>query len=306
MQTDLFGDEPKVKAKKRIGYIDADIVAYKACCAGNKSIIFGSGEDEDYIEINDFKMVQEIFDDTVERITNTHKIDESYLCFSHNTNYRKCIIPYYKSNRTQEKPIHLKRIINYAKEKYNCIEHAGLEGDDVCGIYCTAKPKAGESRIGISIDKDFKTLPIIFIDLSNGESKISWLDSFRNLCIQILTGDAVDGYKGLKNVGKVKAGKIVDDIIVGQLKHTVGSKSFVAGSIMYLKAEFKKVMVKCEEISMGDGYLYDEAIDECEKYFWQQVQCAYILRDGDYDVENKKVRLITHNNFCEMLKDKNL
>lgn len=290
MTTDLFGNELLVKRKKRIGYIDSDIVAYKACCAGNKSISFGSGDDEDCIEVNDFQTVQMIFNETIERIVNTYKIDEYYLCFSDNANYRKRIIPYYKSNRTQEKPMHLKRIINYAQEIYECLQHSGLEGDDVCGIYCTAKPKAGEVRIGISIDKDFKTLPITFIDLTTGiEAKISWIDSFRNLCIQVLTGDSIDGYKGCKNIGKVRASKIVDNAI------TDGSLKTGANFISHIMNR-----ISCEFINMFD----DE--DVANEYFWQQVQCAYILRNGDYDFEKNRVRLITHNNFTEMLKDKTI
>lgn len=303
MKTDLFGDEPKDKPKKRVGYIDADIIAYKACCAGNKSIIFGSGDDEDCIEVNDFKTVVDIFHDAINNIVYNYNLDEYYLCFSHKDNFRKKVIPYYKANRTQEKPMHLKRIINYAKENYNCLEHAGLEGDDVCGIYCTVKPKIGETRIGISIDKDFKTLPIVFINLSEeNEIKISWLDSFRNLCIQVLMGDGVDGYHGIKGFGKVKSARVVDKLIINATNmYPYGSSSFISHVISGIIKVFED---DCERDGGGEYMCNDDGDPFPEKYFWQMLQVAYILRDGDYDIEKKKVRLITHNNFTEMLKAK--
>lgn len=299
LEHDLFGEllTQNKTIKRRVGFIDADILMYRACCVGMKPIVFGSDDDEDVIEVYDFNLVSQIFDESLIKVVEQFNLDQFYLCISHKENFRKKVVPYYKSNRTQEKPIHLDRLKDYANNNYDCIILAGTEADDVCAIKCTQQVK-GEYRIAVSVDKDFLTVNMVFANLNTGiEHTTTWLDAFRGLCIQALMGDRVDGYLGLKGFGKVKSAKVVDDYILSSSQKTiVGSTSFVAKVFNGLMETYLK------EFSENGSMSYDE----CEEYFWQQIQCLYLLRDGDYDIENKKVRLITHNNFCEMLKDKTI
>lgn len=285
---DLFGDSVPSALKdnkKRVGYIDADIIAYRACCAAEKEIQFDNIDHDQTLFVNDFNTVKEIFDASILKIMFTFELDYYFLCFSHKDNFRKKKIPFYKSNRTQPKPLHFDRIKAYAKKNYDCIELAGLEGDDVCGIYCT-QPMKDEMRIAISIDKDFLTLPCHVGQLSTGRvTKISWLDSFHSLCMQILSGDNIDGYKGVKGIGKAKARKIVDEFLIA----CTGDTNYCANLFNLLMHEYVKIY--------GDG-------EETTNYFWDNVRCAYILRHGDYNFEKHRVKLISHNNFYEMLKEK--
>jgi len=85
-----------------------------------------------------------------------------------------------------------------------------LEADDVLGVLAT-NPHTEDDMIICSVDKDFKTLANVrFFDLNTEETTISTEEEARLFFYsQILSGDAVDGYKGCPTIGPKTADKIL-------------------------------------------------------------------------------------------------
>ena len=124
-------------------------------------------------------------------------------------------------------------------------------------MLCTRNPK---DTIAVSGDKDFGTLPITWYNhLKDKVTTTSVRDANKFHLIQTLTGDAVDGYKGLKGVGIKTAYKILD-------KYGANWKTVVE--------QYKK-----QDLTEEDALL--------------TARLAYILRNKDYNLETKKIKLWT-------------
>jgi DNA polymerase-1 len=130
---------------------------------------------------------------------------------SDDKNFRKRLFPTYKSNRKNvRKPLGLERLREYLKEnheKYNLFMLEELEADDCMGIAATA-----QNNVAIySQDKDLRTIPCKQWDFKRKKFvEPTVLEANRWLYTQVLTGDAVDGYKGCPRIGKIKAKKALD------------------------------------------------------------------------------------------------
>jgi len=95
------------------------------------------------------------------------------------------------------------------------MQEKGLEADDLIGIMITNPDHANRS-VGVSIDKDFLTLPAKVFNPSHGGKrpiKINKAVADYNWMTQAITGDTVDGYKGIPGVGPKGAEKILDGTI---------------------------------------------------------------------------------------------
>lgn len=129
-------------------------------------------------------------------------------------NFRKSISATYKSNR-KSKPIMYDMLLDYVVNNYDCAWLPTLEADDVVSILATDK-ELKEDMVVVSIDKDLKTIPDVFIYRPiTDNATIEYIDketAERNLKIQVLAGDSADGYKGVPNIGQVNAKKLVLDI----------------------------------------------------------------------------------------------
>ena len=146
-----------------------------------------------------------------------------YLSGPTGTNWRYDVDPNYKGKRPP-KPRYFKEARQYLKDYWNAnqvegeaddalarelwqdyqkaVDEAAYFGDDI-KLCCT--------KVLVSVDKDLDMVPgwhfnprkqeLYYIDEPTG-----WKNFFR----QMLTGDTVDNIKGLRSVGPVKAGKILD------------------------------------------------------------------------------------------------
>ena len=186
-------------------------------------------------------------------------------------NFRYAVGAEYKSNRSggAGPPIDIVEELQYArryvtkkwKHTIDC-SGMGIEADDMIGILVTQK--SGDRRIGVSIDKDFYTIPGLILNptkqrrpMKVSKARADWM-----WMLQTLTGDTVDGYKGIPGVGPKTAERILD-----------GSNDLATMWGRVVRAYMEKGMDE------------EEAL--------KNARFARILRDGDYNKDTGSVWLFT-------------
>ena len=149
------------------------------------------------------------FDDFIEAQLQKLGAQDYYLVFSPSQTFRHELCPTYKANRKDKrKPLALREMIEDVKKRHAFMLQKNIEADDLIGIMCTSDP---DNTIAVSGDKDFATLPITWYNFLKDELVTrSERDAQHAHLIQTLTGDATDGYAGLKGVGPKTAIKLLD------------------------------------------------------------------------------------------------
>lgn len=190
--------------------------------------------------------------------------EDYFLVLSVGRSFRKSFFPEYKANRKDLKthPA-LWALRDEIMERIETVWEENLEADDLIGIRCSEDPK---HHLAVSADKDFATIPCqllipsshgrtepIHSSFTEGEADMNWLR-------QSMVGDVVDNYKGIYRFGPVGAEKLLP------------------------KPEPVDVMwPKVLEMFKSKGY--------DEEYALTMARLARILRKGEYDFENKEVKL---------------
>lgn len=241
----------------RVALVDADIVAYQAAASSEQPFNWGDGLwtlhafEEDAVTH---------FETILQKLKEKTEAQKLVLAFSDSENWRKSVLPTYKSNRKDvRKPMLLKFLRRYAQDKYDCRQIAGLEGDDVIGLNATGK--MANLYVICSLDKDLKTIPGQHYNFGTDEFfEVSPEEADRWHLIQTLTGDQTDGYSGCPGIGPKTAEKILAD-----------GGGWEAVVKAYAKA----------------GFGEEEALT--------QARVARILRFNEYDFENNQVKLWTPN-----------
>lgn len=195
--------------------IDGDIVLFQIGRVTEDITDFG----DEVLESYDLDAAIRLINHELEEISKrtSYKVEEMVFAISSDKNFRKRFFPTYKGNRKHiRKPLGLKAMRQYMvdnMEKYNTIMIEELEADDVMGMYATAPTELSGSEIAIySQDKDLMTVPAKQWDFKKKKFiKPTPMESTRFLYTQVLTGDAVDGYKGCPRIGKIKAAKALKD-----------------------------------------------------------------------------------------------
>lgn len=195
--------------------VDGDILLFEIARVTEDVSDFGDGE----LISHDIKSAKRLIEsglDNISRLTG-YKRDNIVFSITDKHNFRKEHFPTYKSNRKKvRKPHGLPEMREYMLDnidKFGTIMMESLEADDIMGIYGTLENP--EQRVAIySQDKDlftiptkqwcFKTAKFIYPEMQ---------DSLKFLYTQVLTGDAVDGYKGCPKIGKVKAKVAIDSCL---------------------------------------------------------------------------------------------
>lgn len=183
--------------------VDADFFAYRACQAAETELDWG----DDLITIaSNFKMVLEIFDGEISNLKKRFDTNRVTLYFSDSKNFRKTVDPEYKGKRTKRKPVGYKRLLQWCADNHKVVRYPNLEADDALGMECHLDPS---NFILVSPDKDMKQ---ISCRIFNGEEEFNVTPEEADYWFwtQCLTGDPVDGYKGVPGVGAVGAKKILD------------------------------------------------------------------------------------------------
>src|ERR1044072_2314039 len=187
--------------------LDADILAYRACLAHQSLSEPKPGCFRLYSNGN--KACKDV-DEQVEALVCRLKADKVIMALSDSKNFRKKVLPSYKSNRMKtQRPLALKFVMQYIKDNYEHLQIPELEGDDVLGILSTSDIIPGK-KIIVSIDKDFHTIPGLFYNQDKDELKeITEDEADYYHMYQTLIGDTCDGYSGLPGAGPVAAKRVL-------------------------------------------------------------------------------------------------
>ena len=243
--------------KKRTLLIDADILLYQESMAVEQEFDWG---DDWWTLYGDLREAQERVDVWLLDIKDLLDADDFLLTLTGRTNWRKDVLPTYKSNRKgKRKPVVYKALKQYVVDVYKTAFFDCLEADDVMGILQTDPANASETVI-VSEDKDMLSIPGLLyrpIRPEEGVQEITLEDADRNHLLQALTGDSTDGYGGCPGIGPKTAEKILKE----------NDWSLVVAA--YEKA----------------GLTEEDAL--------QQARVARILRYGEYDSKKDEVNLWT-------------
>jgi DNA polymerase-1 len=240
--------------------IDGDVVAYKAAAAVESEIDWG---DDLWTLHSDLDEAKTVVLNQLLGWKDRLEAKDIIVAFSDSLNFRKDIYPLYKSNRKgKRKPVAYRPLVEWMTEAWSTFVRPGLEGDDVLGILSTSDQIIKGTKIIISVDKDFKTIPGWFFNPDKDVTPQFYDegDADRWHMLQTLTGDATDGYPGLPGCGPKGAEKVLD------VPHT----------------EWWSAVVEAYE---KKGLTEEDALI--------QARCARILRAEDYDFKQKEVKLWT-------------
>lgn len=205
---------------RRLIFVDGDIILHKACHAAEMEIYWGEGDWTLSLNEEQAKTIaREMLEDI--RLACSAKKSTIRMCFSNGKSFRKEIYPDYKANRkNQRKPLGMKAMKRWLSHEYKTIQYDYLEADDVMGIHMTKPGK--QIKIGVSIDKDMKTIPGTHYNPDTGESfEITEAEADYHFYKQVLTGDSTDNYPGCPGVGPKTAEKILSQCDPDEYKNAV-------------------------------------------------------------------------------------
>ena len=189
--------------------IDGAILAYEGAFVAQKNVQW----EEDLWTVHaDIAVARAHIQERIDSFAERLETDKVIVALSDRTNFRRKLNPWYKANRrTTFKPIGLKPITAWIKEKYDTAVWPNLEADDVLSVLATERPNRKDHRIIVSIDKDFPGVPGHWYDFTKDEyHRPSVGKADRYHLTQTISGDHTDGYKGVTGVGVVRARAFLD------------------------------------------------------------------------------------------------
>jgi hypothetical protein len=202
----------------RIAVIDGDIVAYMMSQMAQSKIKWADEDDEESppqvtLALRELDEVKSRILAWIRKVTAEAKCDRNVVAVGDTENWRKSILPTYKANRDPtKKPVMLDEVKTWMRRTFAIETGAGLEGDDVIGIYCTSPSR--NRNVIVSIDKDFLTIPRVEVynpDKGTNTFVPTEMARYRHMW-QTLVGDTADNYKGCPGVGAVKADKALREV----------------------------------------------------------------------------------------------
>lgn len=271
---------------KRTILLDADITAYQIAANHEEKFEFNGA----ITRVPDWVGAKIAINEVMEHIQDITGASQMVLFMTEGHNFRKDVLPTYKGNRNpDDRPVLLGEVRQYMKDHYKVITEPGIEADDLLGIHSTM-PHKGE-RVIMSADKDLKTIPALHWHHEMGMvEQVSQQDADLFFHEQILTGDPTDNYKGCPGVGKVAAQAMLND----PFKWVKTSRILTRGKNKGKeKIEWIKEPVEVHNFidlwpCIVSAY---EKVGLTEQDALVQARCARILRHGEYDFKQKKVKL---------------
>lgn len=198
--------------------IDGDVVLYRNASACEVETHWGDDLWTLHTDLREVKAKVLNFIESLKETLHASKVIIALSCPSQE-GFRKALCPTYKANREgKRKPLGYPALRQWAKDELGARMVARLEADDIIGIEATRPIE--ETRIVVSIDKDFRGVPCYYYNpfVKEGEPEIETItprEAARFHFIQTLAGDSTDGYSGCPGIGPVKAAKIIDSLPEG-------------------------------------------------------------------------------------------
>ena len=226
----------------RTALIDGDIIAYRAAAWAHGN----QGDLHDVVE----RVEAEAAEWQARAFCNKAFIT---LSCSRDDNFRRDHYPLYKNHRTGDPPAMLNEAKRAIRKLATTITIPRLEADDIMGVLATGTKVV--NPVIVTIDKDLRQVPGWHFnpDKEDFPVHVSERAADEFFLLQWLTGDATDGFGGIKGVGPAKAAKLL----------AAADPLDLHGAVLEAYAE--------------KGYTEEEAI--------AQARCARILRASDFDGE---------------------
>lgn len=243
--------------------IDADILCYQAALGAETPIKW----DDDLWTLHAYESdAERSFDRLLEKIAEAVEATDVILAISDDANWRKEVLPTYKSNRSDtRKPMLLKHLKERCLSEFTAFKRSRLEGDDCLGILATMGKY--QNPVICSLDKDFKTIPGQHFNFGKDKQfVISEAEADYWHMHQTLTGDTTDGYSGCPGIGP----KTATNILSPFLYETKDGPLFAADEA------WAAVLATYAKAGLGD----EEALT--------QARVARICRSVDYDFKKKE------------------
>lgn len=257
--------------------IDADIYAYQVAAANQQVIDFG---DEEGPIVSQKKSLDECcarLDENISEVSGKLGVDHTIACLTHEYEFRKQIMPAYKGHRDPaKKPAYLKALKQHLIDTWAYYKKPGLEADDCMGILSTHPTLIPGKKVIVSIDKDLESIPgwLFNPDKDSKPRKVTEAEADRRFYMQVLTGDATDGYKGCPGVGPVGAAKILDAVPLCALGRD--------------RKQHPELLTPWHRIVMAYAM---KGLTEADALL--QARVARICRHTDYDYKKQEVKLWT-------------
>ena len=191
---------------ERVALVDGDILVYRAASLSE--------------ELGAPQLSFDIVAGMMTRFADTIGTTDLLVFLSSDFNVRRYFYPEYKANRKGNKPKFFNEVMEYVKTFYECCTVEGLEADDAIVAAAYENIDIWEKGVYIvSLDKDLRQVPnTVFYNMVTGATEFITEDiAYRNILLQCLTGDKVDNISGLKGIGKKKAEKLIDGIVLNSL-----------------------------------------------------------------------------------------
>lgn len=254
----------KTKPQKTTILLDGDIAIYQIAVNQEHEVNFEpENPDSPTILFSYLEDCQIQFKKYINYLKDKLQAPNVVVTFSDKNNFRKTVYPSYKSNRIgTRKPIAFSDFKGWVKQNYTTIIKPGLEADDVLGILATLPSKEFMGRrVIVSIDKDMEQIPGYIFNPNKDETirTINKADAQQKFWMQVLTGDATDGYPGCPGLGPKGAEKIVYTVPEEEMWDAI------------VKAYEKKGLTEADALT--------------------QARCAKLLTADNWDFKESKVIL---------------
>lgn len=195
----------------KVALIDADSLIYinvhckKLLSNDNVEIIDDWGKP--VREVKTLKQCEDGVDNMIKHILRFTGATSYLLFLTSGRNFRYNIYPEYKANRKYgDKPMWFDEVKTHLLRKEASVVHSDLEADDLCNIY---KNVIKDSFI-CAIDKDMLKLEGKHFNYSKNQwVEVTKDEACRNFWASMITGDSVDGIKGIPGKGP----KAVEEIL---------------------------------------------------------------------------------------------
>lgn len=257
-------------------YADGDMLLYRSCAAVEKEVRVGQ-----YVYL--MSSVEDaigVFSEMLYDLEQAANTEDVVLCLSDRQNWRRNVMKDYKANRkATRKPVAYGELLEYVKAKHETLLLPGLEADDIMGIFA--------NREGCAIwtlDKDLKQVPGLHL-VDDAFVTITQEEGDRFHLYQAIKGDITDGYAGCPGMGDVGATEFLD----APYRWVLTERELKSGPNKgQMKQEWRREPT--DDVWAGVVSLYErQGLTEADALV--QARVARILRDGEYDFKNKKVRL---------------